>query len=90
MQQADVQWPSSGRERAEKERPTVERLVESVGGPTAAARLIGPHFKYQLVQQWLGRGYASPKYYQQLAKHLPDGLTIDDLFADLQRAKKAA
>ena len=68
----------------------IRRLVEHHGGPTKVAALIGDDFAYQLVQQWLQREWASPMHILKLEPHMPDGMTIRDLFADREAAKASA
>lgn len=61
----------------------IQRLVDHHDGPTKLAGLIGDGFAYQLVQQWVARGWASPLHFQRLEPFLPAGMTMRDLYADL-------
>lgn len=66
----------------------IQRLVDFHDGPTKVAALIGDGFAYQHVQQWVTRGWASPLHFQRLEPYLPDGMTLRDLYADLEANKQ--
>ena len=68
----------------------IRRLVDHQGGVTKVAAQLGDEFPYQLVQQWLSRGWASPMHFLALEPLLPPGLTMRDLFADRDLVVKAA
>jgi hypothetical protein len=63
----------------------IRRLVEHHGGVTRTASLIADGFHYQLVQQWVDRGWASPMHFLRLEKLLLSGMTVRDLYADRDR-----
>ena len=65
----------------------IRRLVDHHGGPTKVAALIGDDFAYQLVQQWVHRDWASPLHFPKLIPLLVDGMTIGDLYADIEANK---
>ncbi|MDE4918310.1 P2-related tail formation protein [Cupriavidus metallidurans] len=65
----------------------IERLVELNGGPVAVARALDDVVAYQEVQRWVKRGYGAPKHFQRLVALLPQGMAIDDLFADMPSSK---
>lgn len=67
---------------------SIAALVKHQGGPVNVARRLG--IPYQRVQEWIGRGWASPKYLFRLKPLLPRGVTVADLDADRERAKAAA
>lgn len=75
---------------AAKRKPAIQRLVDHMNGPVATAKAIADDFPYQAVQRWTARGWGSPKYFNKLVPLLPEGLTIDDLFADVEAVQKAA
>ena len=68
----------------------IRRLVEHHGGPARTAALISDGFHYQLVQQWVERGWASPMHFLRLEKLMPKGMTVRDLYADRDRNGKRA
>lgn len=66
--------------------PAIRRLVDHHGGLSAFTRLVdGLH--YQEVQRWLARDWASPKQFLRLEPLLPKGMSIRDLYADIEEAK---
>lgn len=71
-----------------KPESAIRRLVERHGGPTKVAALIGADFAYQHVQQWIQRNWASPLHFPKLLPLLVDGMTIDDLYADIEANKE--
>ena len=71
-----------------KPESAIRRLVERHGGPTKVAALIGDDFAYQHVQKWIQRNWASPLHFQRLAPLLVDGMTINDLYADIEANKE--
>jgi hypothetical protein len=70
--------------------PAISRLVEHHGGFAAVSRLLGGRPPYQTIQQWVARGWASPMHILQLEPHLPEGMSIRDLYADRANAQAAA
>lgn len=72
---------------SKKHESAIHRLVDHHGGPTKVAALIGGGFAYQHVQQWIQRSWASPLHFPRLAPLLIDGMTLDDLYADIQANK---
>lgn len=74
--------------KPDKPESAIRRLVEHHGGATRTAALIADGFHYQLVQQWVDRGWASPMHFLRLEELLPDGMTIRDLYADRDRNGK--
>lgn len=67
----------------------IRRLVDHHDGPTKTARLLADGFAYQLVQQWVDRGWASPLHFPKLAQIMPDGMSMSDLYADVEANKSA-
>lgn len=72
-----------------KPESAIRRLVDHQGGVTKVAAQLGDDFPYQLVQQWLYRGWASPMHFLSLEPLLPPGLTMRDLFADRDSVAKS-
>lgn len=66
--------------------PAIVRLVSHHGGPTAVSRLLPGQPVYQEIQRWLARGWASPMHILALRPLAPEGITVDDLYADRARA----
>ena len=71
-----------------KPESAIRRLVDHHGGPTKVAALMGDGFAYQHVQQWIQRDWASPLHFPKLTPLLIDGMTIGDLFADIEAHKE--
>lgn len=67
----------------------ISRLVAHHGGAAALSRKMGGRPPYQRIQEWIGRGWASPAYLFQLKPLLPRGIKLEDLNADRERAKAA-
>jgi hypothetical protein len=65
----------------------IARLVEHHGGPAKVAKLLDNNPPYQRLQEWVGRGWASPLQFLRLEPLLPEGLTIRDLYADIVAVK---
>ncbi len=65
----------------------IRRLVERHGGPTKLAALMGGGVAYQHVQIWIQRNWASPLHFPRLLPLLVDGMTIGDLYADIEANK---
>lgn len=76
--------------RPDRPESAIRRLVEHHGGPTRTAALIGDGFHYQLVQQWVDRGWASPMHFLRLEELLISGMTLRDLYADRDRNGRRA
>ena len=74
--------------KPQKPDSAIRRLVEHHGGPAKTAALIADGFHYQLVQQWVDRGWASPMHFLRLEKLLPKGVTVRDLYADRDAANE--
>lgn len=68
-------------------KPAIVRLVEHHGGPAKLAKLLGDNPPYQRLQEWVGRGWASPLQFLRLEPLLPDGITLRDLHTDIAAAK---
>jgi hypothetical protein len=62
----------------------IQQLVEHLDGPVATAKALDDQIAYQQVQVWVSRGWGAPKYFEQLMKLAPKGMTISDLFADMK------
>jgi hypothetical protein len=74
--------------KPEKPASAIRRLVEHHGGATRTAALIADGFHYQLVQQWVDRGWASPMHFLRLEKLMPKGMTVRELYADCDSNRK--
>lgn len=70
--------------------PAIARLVQHHNGPSALSKLLGGKPVYQEIQRWVARGWASPMHIVALEPHLPEGMTIHDLYADRTRPKEEA
>lgn len=64
----------------------IARLVEHHGGAAALSRKLDGRPPYQRIQEWLSRGWASPKYLFALKPLLPRGMKLEDLDADRLRS----
>lgn len=63
-------------------------VVRHAGGPTAVSRSMGGWPVYQEVQTWVRRGWASPHHILKLRPVLPDGVSVEDLFAEAESRRR--
>lgn len=70
--------------------PAICRLVEHNEGPVSLSRRLGGKPVYQEIQRWVARGWASPMHILALKPLAPPGVTIEDLYADRNRLRRAA
>jgi hypothetical protein len=66
----------------------IRQVVDHIGGPVATSKALGGVPAYQEVSRWVERGWASPHHIFRLEPLLPAGVTVRDLFADKEAAKR--